>query len=101
MKEVDVLLAGTVKFQPSLWPWDSVRNNLRSALTEMCVLHDVLSVVKDKKYMALDPVSQDPAASKVLTPKFFLLCLIRDLSCFVSDLPCRWSSESSGVPAHQ
>lgn len=58
---------GTVKFQPSLWPWDSVRNNLRSALTEMCVLHDVLSVVKEKKYMALDPVSQDPAAGKVNT----------------------------------
>lgn len=56
---------GTVKFQPSLWPWDSVRNNLRSALTEMCVLYDVLSVVKEKKYMALDPVSQDPAAGKV------------------------------------
>ncbi|MEQ2207523.1 Mediator of RNA polymerase II transcription subunit 17, partial [Xenoophorus captivus] len=55
---------GTVKFQPSLWPWDSVRNNLRSALTEMCVLHDVLSVVKEKKYMALDPVSQDLTAGK-------------------------------------
>ncbi|KAG9337551.1 hypothetical protein JZ751_028568 [Albula glossodonta] len=58
---------GTVKFQPSLWPWDSVRNNLRSALTEMCVLYDVLSVVKEKKYMALDPVSQDPTASKSVT----------------------------------
>uniref|UniRef100_G3PIQ2 Cofactor required for Sp1 transcriptional activation subunit 6 n=1 Tax=Gasterosteus aculeatus TaxID=69293 RepID=G3PIQ2_GASAC len=57
---------GTVKFQPSLWPWDSVRNNLRSALTEMCVLHDVLSVVKEKKYMALDPVSQDPTAGKII-----------------------------------
>ena len=54
-----------MKFQPSLWPWDSVRNNLRSALTEMCVLYDVLSVVKEKKYMALDPVSQEPAAAKV------------------------------------
>uniref|UniRef100_A0A3Q3EYD0 Mediator of RNA polymerase II transcription subunit 17 n=1 Tax=Labrus bergylta TaxID=56723 RepID=A0A3Q3EYD0_9LABR len=62
---------GTVKFQPSLWPWDSVRNNLRSALTEMCVLYDVLSVVKEKKYMALDPVSQDPAANK--TPQVFQL----------------------------
>ncbi|KAA0702463.1 Mediator of RNA polymerase II transcription subunit 17 [Triplophysa tibetana] len=62
---------GTVKFQPSLWPWDSVRNNLRSALTEMCVLHDVLSVVKEKKYMALDPVSQDPNAAK--TPQVFQL----------------------------
>lgn len=53
------MFTGTVKFQPSLWPWDAVRNNLRSALTEMCVLYDVLSVVKEKKYMALDPVSQD------------------------------------------
>ena len=63
--------AGTVKFQPSLWPWDSVRNNLRSALTEMCVLYDVLSVVKVKRYMALDPVSQDPSAGKVLQTFFF------------------------------
>uniref|UniRef100_A0A3P8YGU7 Mediator of RNA polymerase II transcription subunit 17 n=1 Tax=Esox lucius TaxID=8010 RepID=A0A3P8YGU7_ESOLU len=55
----------TVKFQPSLWPWDSVRNNLRSSLTEMCVLYDVLSVVKEKKYMALDPVSQDPSTPQV------------------------------------
>ncbi|KAJ8410879.1 hypothetical protein AAFF_G00188360 [Aldrovandia affinis] len=62
---------GTVKFQPSLWPWDSVRNNLRSALTEMCVLYDVLSVVKEKKYMTLDPVSQDPTAGK--TPQVFQL----------------------------
>ncbi|XP_051534980.1 mediator of RNA polymerase II transcription subunit 17 [Myxocyprinus asiaticus] len=62
---------GTVKFQPSLWPWDSVRNNLRSALTEMCVLHDVLSVVKEKKYMTLDPVSQDPTMAK--TPQVFQL----------------------------
>ncbi|KAG7234901.1 hypothetical protein INR49_003638 [Caranx melampygus] len=62
---------GQVKFQPSLWPWDSVRNNLRSALTEMCVLYDVLSVVKEKKYMALDPVSQDPTAGK--TPQVFQL----------------------------
>ncbi|KAK7882130.1 hypothetical protein WMY93_028304 [Mugilogobius chulae] len=62
---------GTVKFQPSLWPWDSVRNNLRGALTEMCVLHDVLSVLKEKKYMALDPVSQDPSAAK--SPQVFQL----------------------------
>ncbi|KPP71966.1 Mediator of RNA polymerase II transcription subunit 17-like [Scleropages formosus] len=61
----------TVKFQPSLWPWDSVRNNLRSALTEMCVLYDVLSIVKQKKYMTLDPVSQDPMAGK--SPQVFQL----------------------------
>uniref|UniRef100_A0A2K5KML2 Mediator of RNA polymerase II transcription subunit 17 n=1 Tax=Cercocebus atys TaxID=9531 RepID=A0A2K5KML2_CERAT len=55
---------GVVKFQPSLWPWDSVRNNLRSALTEMCVLYDVLSIVRDKKFMTLDPVSQDALPPK-------------------------------------
>ncbi|CAI5773383.1 mediator of RNA polymerase II transcription subunit 17 [Podarcis lilfordi] len=55
---------GLVKFQPSLWPWDSVRNNLRSALTEMCVLYDVLSIVKDKKFMTLDPVVQEPLTQK-------------------------------------
>ncbi|KAM9080590.1 mediator of RNA polymerase II transcription subunit 17 isoform 2-T2 [Megaptera novaeangliae] len=55
---------GLVKFQPSLWPWDSVRNNLRGALTEMCVLYDVLSVVRDKKFMTLDPVSQDALPPK-------------------------------------
>ncbi|XP_073469101.1 mediator of RNA polymerase II transcription subunit 17 [Aquarana catesbeiana] len=55
---------GLIKFQPSLWPWDSVRNHLRGTLTEMCVLHDVLTIVKDKRYMHLDPVSQE-----ALTPK--------------------------------
>ncbi|XP_046418232.1 mediator of RNA polymerase II transcription subunit 17 isoform X1 [Neodiprion virginianus] len=46
-------------FQSSLWPWDSVRNKLRNALTEVCVLADVLSIVKEKKYMVLDPVPQE------------------------------------------
>ncbi|MEE6472993.1 hypothetical protein FKM82_009809 [Ascaphus truei] len=55
---------GLVKFQPSLWPWDSVRNNLRSSLTEMCVLCDVLTIVKDKRYMTLDPVSQESLTAK-------------------------------------
>uniref|UniRef100_A0A3Q3JU95 Mediator of RNA polymerase II transcription subunit 17 n=1 Tax=Monopterus albus TaxID=43700 RepID=A0A3Q3JU95_MONAL len=65
---------GTVKFQPSLWPWDSVRNNLRSALTEMCVLYDVLSVVKEKKYMALDSVMKDKNPFTICqTPQVFQL----------------------------
>ncbi|NP_001093376.1 mediator complex subunit 17 L homeolog [Xenopus laevis] len=55
---------GLVKFQPSLWPWDSVRNNLRSTLTEMCVLYDVLNIVKEKRYMHLDPVSQEALPAK-------------------------------------
>lgn len=47
------------QLQANLWPWDSVRNKLREALTEVCVLSDVLSVAKDKKYMVLDPVPQE------------------------------------------
>ncbi|XP_012252603.1 mediator of RNA polymerase II transcription subunit 17 [Athalia rosae] len=46
-------------FQSSLWPWDSVRNKLRNALTEVCVLADVLAIVKEKRYMVLDPVPQE------------------------------------------
>lgn len=65
---------GLVKFQPCSWPWDSVRNHLRSSLTEMCVLHDMLSVIKEKKYMALDPVSQDPVVVKVR--KYNQICLL-------------------------
>lgn len=38
-------------YQSSLWPWDSVRNKLRSALTEVCVLADVISIAKEKRYM--------------------------------------------------
>ncbi|KAJ7365370.1 Mediator of RNA polymerase II transcription subunit 17 [Desmophyllum pertusum] len=53
-----------VTFQPSLWPWDSVRENLRKSLTEVCVLSDVLNVMHDKKYMVLDPVSQNQATPK-------------------------------------
>lgn len=30
----------------------------------MCVLYDVLSIVKDKKFMTLDPVVQDPPPAK-------------------------------------
>ncbi|TRY83369.1 hypothetical protein DNTS_016644 [Danionella cerebrum] len=75
---------GVVKFQPSLWPWDSVRNHLRGALTEMCVLHDVLSVLKEKKYMALDPVSQDPSANK--TPQVFQLLSRKKSLCTAAQL---------------
>ncbi|XP_015924688.1 mediator of RNA polymerase II transcription subunit 17 [Parasteatoda tepidariorum] len=51
-------------FQASLWPWDSVRTKLRSMLTEVCVLVDVLNISKEKHYMVLDPVSQDPPDPK-------------------------------------
>ncbi|CAJ0951904.1 unnamed protein product [Ranitomeya imitator] len=66
-------LSGLVKFQPSLWPWDSVRNHLRGSLTEMCVLYDVLTVVKDKRYMHLDPVSQESLTPKQSQPGLLLV----------------------------
>ncbi|XP_058802065.1 mediator of RNA polymerase II transcription subunit 17 [Phymastichus coffea] len=53
-------------FQSSLWPWDSVRNKLRNALTEVCVLADVLAVAKEKRYMVLDPVPQEKPEEKHL-----------------------------------
>lgn len=87
---------GTVKFQPSLWPWDSVRNNLRSALTEMCVLNDVLSVVKEKKYMALDPVSQDPTVGKVNSSTRFIYLNIMTSFLYTSVHPL-WKQTFSSI----
>ncbi|XP_053694801.1 mediator of RNA polymerase II transcription subunit 17 [Sabethes cyaneus] len=51
-------------FQSSLWPWDSVRNKLKEAYTEVCVLSDVLSVAKEKRFMVLDPIPQEPPEVK-------------------------------------
>lgn len=59
-------------FQPSLWPWDSVRNKLKASLTEMSVLLDVLNIAKRKNYMVLDQVSQpapDPKTALQLASK--------------------------------
>lgn len=38
-------------YQSNQWPWESVRNKLRNALTEVCVLADVLNIAKEKRYM--------------------------------------------------
>lgn len=38
----------------------------RNALTEVCVLSDVLSIVKDKRYMVLDPVPQEGPENKAM-----------------------------------
>lgn len=51
-------------FQSSLWPWDQVRNKLRSALQEVCVLADVLAIAKEKRYLVLDPIQQEPLETK-------------------------------------
>lgn len=58
------------RFKSNLWPWDSVRNKLRDALTEVCVLSDVLSIAKEKRYMVLDPVPQDPQEVKPMVQVF-------------------------------
>lgn len=63
MKDVD-------RFSANLWPWDSVRNKLRDAMTEVCVLSDVLSIAKRKQYMVLDPVPQDPQTVKPIVQIF-------------------------------
>ncbi|KAF2358449.1 Mediator complex subunit Med17 [Trinorchestia longiramus] len=39
------------------WPLESVRNKVRNAHTEICVLHDLLQMAKDKRYLVLDPVA--------------------------------------------
>lgn len=36
----------------------------RNALTEVCVLTDVLAIAKEKNYMVLDPVPQEPIEVK-------------------------------------
>ncbi|XP_011307730.1 mediator of RNA polymerase II transcription subunit 17 [Fopius arisanus] len=54
----------STSFQASLWPWDNVRSKLRNALTEVCVLADVLAIAKEKRYMVLDPVPQEPPEVK-------------------------------------
>eukprot|EP00794_Sanderia_malayensis_P020138 gene20138-22111_t len=46
------------------WPWESVRNKLRDALSEVGVLLDVLQVMKEKRYLVLEPVSQNPEPTK-------------------------------------
>lgn len=62
-------------YQSSLWPWDSVRNKLRNALTEVCVLADVLNIAKEKRYMV-----SGYSDSVLLTCLLFLDNVIKKLS---------------------
>ncbi|XP_046389107.1 mediator of RNA polymerase II transcription subunit 17 isoform X2 [Ischnura elegans] len=59
-----------ITYQSSLWPWDSVRNKLRNALTEVCVFADVLAIAKEKRYLVLDPVPQEPQEVKPMVQVF-------------------------------
>lgn len=69
-KDAEEEVLKKVEFQPSSWPWDSVRNKLRSALTEVCVLADVITIAKDKRYMVLDPVQQEQPEQRQLAQLF-------------------------------
>lgn len=42
-----------------IWLFETVRRKLVLALTEICVLHDVLSIAKQKKYMVFNSVSSE------------------------------------------
>lgn len=57
-------------FQPSLWPWDSVRGKLKNTFTEITVLLDVLTIAKQKKFLVLDPVAPPPEANFDQRPQF-------------------------------
>lgn len=67
--------------QLSTWPWDSVRNKLRSALTEVCVLADVVTVAKEKRYMVLDPVQQDQPDQRQLAQLFSKKRVLKIIIC--------------------
>lgn len=91
---------GLVRLQPSLWPWDSVRNSLRSALTEVCVLYDVLSVVRDRKFMTLDPVSQDALPPKQVWGSPILLCQVQGRAGFALRLMHETISSAASSISH-
>ena len=58
----------------------------RNALTEMCVLHDLLSVAREKRHLVLDPVSVPQPPSKLYVQflglkkvrLYFYFCVIFD-----------------------
>lgn len=46
------------------WPWETVRNKLNDALAEICVLSDVLTIAKDRRYLVLDPLPEETDETK-------------------------------------
>ncbi|XP_066928636.1 mediator of RNA polymerase II transcription subunit 17-like [Clytia hemisphaerica] len=50
--------------QENEWPWSSVHSKLRLALTEMCVMLDVLQTLNKRKYFILAPIQQNPELEK-------------------------------------
>lgn len=48
----------------NLAPFENILHKLKDAYTEISVLHDVLAVAKEKHYLVLDPVPQEPSDTK-------------------------------------
>lgn len=48
----------------SKWSWETVHSKLRIALSEVCVMLDVLECLHRKKYLVLDPIQQNPEPNK-------------------------------------
>jgi len=48
----------------SKWAWESVHSKLRIALSEVCVMLDVLECLHRKKYLVLDPIHQSTEPNK-------------------------------------
>jgi len=46
------------------WAWETVHSKLRIAVSEVCVMLDVLECLHRKKYLVLDPIQQNPEPSK-------------------------------------
>ena len=54
----------------SRWSWETVHSKLRIALSEVCVMLDVLECLHRKKYLVLDPIQQNPEPNKQTVQMF-------------------------------
>lgn len=64
-KEEESSSSAATPFQAASSPFENILNKLKEAYTEVTVLHDVLSVSKEKHYLVLDPVPMhDPPEIK-------------------------------------
>ena len=85
----------------SSWPFESMRTKLRTALSEICVLVDVLAIAKEKKYMVFDTVN--PKQTVDQSPIVAMMAKKRALSTastiLLDGAASLRASPSSGGPA--
>lgn len=63
-KKEDDEVAVATPATSNIAPFENILQKLKDAFTEVSVLHDVLAVSKEKHYLILDPVPQDPSECK-------------------------------------